>query len=111
MGAPISEVDRVAAIAKALGHPARIQILELLARQVECRGADVFGELPLAQSTVSEHLRVLREAGVVDSSPAGPAMVYCLDTETLSALGRFVTRILEERECCGSSSACATGGC
>lgn len=111
MDAPVSEVERVAAIAKALGHPARIQIVELLARQAECRGADVFGELPLAQSTVSEHLKVLREAGIVDSSPAGPAMVYCLAPEALSAITAFVTRVLDERACCGTSGACSTGGC
>ncbi|HET6351998.1 MAG TPA: metalloregulator ArsR/SmtB family transcription factor [Coriobacteriia bacterium] len=111
MSAPASEIERIAGIAKALGHPTRVQIVELLARQAECRGADVFGELPLAQSTISEHLKVLREAGIVDSSPDGPAMVYCLAPEALSAVASFVSRILEERACCTSSGACSTGGC
>jgi len=67
-----------AAVAKALAHPARLHILRLLAAQTECRGADVFSELPLAQSTISQHLRVLKEAGLVTSRPVGNAMAYCL---------------------------------
>lgn len=70
--------DRVAAIARALAHPARVRIVRLLAAQSECRGADVFSELPLAQSTISEHLRVLKGAGIVSSRPEGTGMVYCL---------------------------------
>lgn len=67
-----------AAVAKALAHPARLHILRLLAGQTECRGADVFSELPLAQSTISEHLRVLKDAGLVSARPDGTAMVYCV---------------------------------
>lgn len=78
--------DRVSELAKALGHPARIQIVELLSRQRECTGVDVFSELPLAQSTVSEHLRVLREAGIVRSSRSGIRAVYCLNQDALDEL-------------------------
>ena len=67
-----------AAVGKALGHPVRLHILRLLAGQTECRGAEVFSELPLAQSTISEHLRVLKDAGLVSSRPMGNTMVYCL---------------------------------
>jgi ArsR family transcriptional regulator len=70
--------EQLAMVAKALGHPARIHIVRLLAGQTECRGHDLFTEVPLAQSTVSEHLRILKEAGLVDSHPVGTAMVYCL---------------------------------
>lgn len=70
--------DRTASVARALAHPARVRIVRLLAAQSECRGADVFGELPLAQSTVSEHLRVLKDAGIVNSRPEGTGTVYCL---------------------------------
>lgn len=70
--------DQVALVAKALANPARIHIIRLLAAQSECRGHEVFSELPLAQSTVSEHLRVLKEAGLVHSQPLGTSMVYCL---------------------------------
>ncbi len=74
----MSTAEKTASVAKALSHPVRVQIIELLAAQTECRGADLFAELPLAQSTVSEHLRILRDAGVVSSRPVGTSAVYCL---------------------------------
>lgn len=95
---------RVAEIAKALAHPARVQIVELLARQAECRGADVFAELPLAQSTVSEHLRVLRDAGVVSSSPVGTSTVYCLRYSALEELCSGLGVLVKERGTCGDSA-------
>ena len=82
--------DRVAAVARALAHPARVRIVRLLAGQTECRGADVFGELPLAQSTISEHLRVLKEAGVVNARAEGTSMVYCLAPGVLDEFAGFV---------------------
>ena len=86
----MEEADRVAAVARALAHPARVRIVKLLASQTECRGADVFGELPLAQSTISEHLRILKDAGVVSSRPEGNRMVYCL---TPGVFDEFLTVI------------------
>ena len=100
------DAERVAALAKALAHPARVQIVELLASQCECRGADVFAELPLAQSTVSQHLRVLKEAGIVAASPAGTSMVYCLDPAALSELGAIVTTFCRDAECCSAKGGC-----
>jgi ArsR family transcriptional regulator len=100
------DAERVATLAKALAHPTRVQIVELLARQVECRGSDVFGELPLAQSTISEHLRVLKEAGIVSASPVGTGMLYCLDPQILSEFSELVS------ELCSGAGACAKkGGC
>lgn len=103
--------DRVAALARALGHPARVQIVELLASQSTCRGADVFGELPLAQSTVSEHLRVLREAGIVDSSPEGPAMLYCLDRSALAEVADFIGRVAGAGCCSSGPGARSSASC
>ena len=94
--------DALAAACKALGHPARLQIVELLARQEECRGADVFGELPLAQSTVSQHLGVLKDAGVVRSKPVGTSMVYCLEPQVLDEVVDQMTRIAAEANRCAS---------
>lgn len=89
--------DQMALVAKALAHPARIRIMHLLAAQAECRGHEVFSELPLAQSTISEHLRVLKDAGLVHSQPVGLAMVYCL-----------VPSVLQEfHDAVGSIAACA----
>lgn len=78
--------EALAAVARALAHPARVRIVRLLAGQPECAGSEVFSELPLAQSTISEHLRVLKEAGLVDSHSVGTGMVYCLTPELLSGV-------------------------
>ncbi|HSJ91353.1 MAG TPA: metalloregulator ArsR/SmtB family transcription factor [Ilumatobacter sp.] len=78
--------DTLAAMAKAIGHPARIAILRLLARRETCATGDVVAELPLAQSTVSEHLRILREAGLVRGEIDGPRTRYCVDPDGLAAL-------------------------
>jgi len=78
--------DSLAALAKALGHPARVQILRFLALQTTCITGDVVAEIPLAQSTVSEHLRILREAGLVQGEVDGPRTRYCICDEGLTAL-------------------------
>ena len=87
-------------VARALAHPVRIQIIELLAVQTECRGHELFSELPLAQSTVSGHLRVLREAGVVSSSPVGTSMVYCLVPQVLEQFAATVDALGSTAERC-----------
>ena len=97
--------EMVASVARALGHPARIRILRLLAAQTECRGADLFGELPLAQSTISEHLRVLKDAGLVVSRAEGSAMAYCI---VPSAFGKLSTAIAEMTR---AAPTCAPSGC
>lgn len=76
----------LAALAKALGHPVRVKILRILATRQACITGDVAAELPLAQSTVSEHLRVLREAGLVQGEIEGPRTRYCINTAGLAAL-------------------------
>lgn len=94
--------ERLASIAKALAHPARVHIVRLLSRQPECRGSDVFAELPLAQSTVSQHLAVLREAGIVSSHAVGQSHVYCLDAELLRLFGEQVCQLVEESPECSA---------
>ncbi len=82
--------DQMALVARALAHPARIRIVQLLAAQTECQGHAVFSELPLAQSTVSQHLRVLKDAGLVKSQPVGTGMVYCLVASVLDEFHQAV---------------------
>ena len=96
-----------ASVAKALAHPTRLHILRLLAAQTECRGADVFADLPLAQSTISEHLRVLKDAGLVASRADGTGMVYCLVPGMLAAFAADVLVIARSAVACGSD----TKGC
>lgn len=91
--------DTFAALSRSLANPARVRILRLLAEQTECRGADVFSELPLAQSTVSEHLRVLREAGLLVSHPVGTSMVYCLVPEVLREFRDAVGELAAAEPC------------
>ena len=90
----------MALVARALAHPARIRIVHLLAAQTECRGAEVFSDLPLAQSTVSEHLRILKEAGLVRSQPLGSAMVYCLVPGVLDEFSRALRDLAAEETAC-----------
>jgi ArsR family transcriptional regulator len=72
-----------------------VHIVRLLAAQDCCQGANLFSELPLAQSTISEHLRILKEAGLVHASSQGTSMVYCLAPEALGRLHASVGSILE----------------
>jgi DNA-binding transcriptional ArsR family regulator len=69
----------LATYAKALGHPARIQILEYLSRKKACICGDIVEVLPLAQSTVSQHLNALKEAGLIKGSIDGPTICYCIN--------------------------------
>ena len=82
----VPDDDALAAMAKAIAHPARIAILRLLAHRETCATGDVVAELPLAQSTVSEHLRILREAGLVQGEVEGPRTRYCVNADGLAAL-------------------------
>ncbi len=71
--------QRLAAIAKALGHPARVSIVRLLAQRQGYGCGELVLELPLSQSTVSQHLKALKAAGLVRGEVAGPHVCYCLD--------------------------------
>lgn len=98
--------ERLALVAKALAHPARIRIIRLLAAQSECRGHEVFSELPLAQSTISEHVRVLKEAGLVKSHAVGTSMVYCLVPSVLEEFSRFSGEVAVGAVCEQRSGGC-----
>jgi DNA-binding transcriptional ArsR family regulator len=82
--------DELASLAKAVGHPARVQILRLLARRTACVCGDIVNELPLAQSTVSQHLKVLKEAGLVRGEVDGARVCYCLEPRALRRLKALV---------------------
>lgn len=82
--------EELAALAKALGHPARVQILRILVRKSACVCGDIVDELPLAQSTVSQHLKVLKEAGLIRGEVDGPRVCYCIEPRTLRRLKALV---------------------
>lgn len=73
----------LSALAKAMGHPARVRILRLLAERAGCVCGDIVDEVGLAQSTVSQHLTVLKEAGLIRGDVDGPRVCYCLAPDVL----------------------------
>ena len=75
---------RLAHMMKALGHPARMQIVRFLSEHPQCFTGDIVDVLPLAQATVSQHLKVLRDVGLICGTIDGPATSYCICDETLS---------------------------
>lgn len=89
----------LAALAKALGHPARVQLVRMLAARDSCYVGELADELPLAQSTISEHLRILREAGVVTSGTLAGRPCYCLSGDRLATLSDGISG-LQGPDCC-----------
>ena len=86
-----AEADQeLAEFAKALGHPARVQILRLLVRKNACICGEIVDELPLAQSTVSQHLKVLKDSGLVRGDVDGPRVCYCIEPRALRRLKSLV---------------------
>ncbi len=83
-------VEELARLAKAVGHPARVQILQLLARHESCICGDIVDELPLAQSTVSQHLKVLKDAGLIRGEIDGPRVCYCIEPRALRRLKSLI---------------------
>jgi ArsR family transcriptional regulator len=84
-GSPEDEVE-LALIAKALGHPMRVRILRLLAERRACQCGELVSELPISQATVSQHLKMLKEAGLVQGEIDGPRVCYCANAERLARL-------------------------
>ena len=84
----------LARLAKALGHPARIAILETLAKRATCICGEIVECLPLAQSTVSQHLKELQEAGLI-TEVDGPRSCYCLNPDAIGELEQLVTSMLK----------------
>ena len=78
--------EALATLAKALAHPIRVQIVRILARTSGCVCGDLVEQLPVAQSTVSQHLKVLKDAGLVQGTIDGPRVCYCIDPEGLRRL-------------------------
>lgn len=81
--------NQIAILAKALGHPARIAIIEYLMGVDTCICGDIVNELPLAQPTVSQHLKELKNAGIIKGSIEGNAICYCIDQNALETLQAY----------------------
>jgi len=90
------EAESIARIARALGHPARIQIVRLLLEKSSCIGCDIVEDVGLAQSTVSEHLRILKAAGIVAGEIARPRVCYSLNPESLRPLTALLDAVVDK---------------
>lgn len=90
---PGPDSERIAAVAKALGHPARVAIVQLLLEKQSCIGCDIVEEVGLAQSTVSEHLRILKDAGVITGAIERPRVCYSLNPDSLMPLAALLNTV------------------
>lgn len=73
--------EQLARFAKAIGHPARIAILQFLAKQETCYFGDIHEELPIAKATVSQHLKELKDAGLIQGEVEAPKVKYCINRD------------------------------
>ncbi len=94
---------RLATIAKALSHPARVAILRLLAERRSCICGDIVEVLPLSQSTVSQHLKELKEAGLIEGATEGKTVCYCINNEALQQAQAYLSSFFT---CCKPGSGC-----
>ena len=95
--------NSMATLIKALGHPARIAIIEYLMKVNDCICGDIVNELPLSQPTVSQHRRELKTAGIIKGNVDGNSICYCIDEKTINKLQEYfsnVSVILEKKNCC-----------
>jgi DNA-binding transcriptional ArsR family regulator len=96
--------NKIAKFAKALGHPARIAILEVLTKRADCMCGDIVEELPLSQSTVSQHLKELKDAGLIKGTIEGAKVCYCIDEKewdnAKSYLSTFFGNFTTKTKCC-----------
>lgn len=91
----------MAELAKALSHPARIAILRLLAERQQCICGDIVEELPLAQSTVSQHLKELKRVELIEGETDGPRSCYCINQKTLERFSKVLSAFVKNlKNCC-----------
>ncbi|MDP1813551.1 MAG: metalloregulator ArsR/SmtB family transcription factor [Leadbetterella sp.] len=97
--------NKVSLLFKALGHPARIAILEYLMRVDTCMCGDIVSELPLAQPTVSQHLKELKNAGIIKGNISGNSICYCIDEGVITKLRDYLAVVQnavinQKQNCC-----------
>ncbi len=96
--------EQLARFAKALGHPARITIMEFLAQQESCFFGDIHDELPIAKATVSQHLKELKSAGLIQGEIEPPKVRYCVNPENWAEAKRLFDRLftckINKKLCC-----------
>lgn len=98
------EQNELAEMAKALGHPARIAILQFLSKQQNCVCGSIVDEIGLAQATVSQHLKALKDAGFIQGTISGASTCYCINPNKLSEAKKQLNALLET--CCNPFNCC-----
>ena len=93
----------LADLAKALSHPGRLRILQILAEDRSCICGDIVHRMPYSQSTVSQHLKELKRVGLITGQIDGPRTCYCLDAQTLAKAENVFKQLFTGFDCCGMS--------
>lgn len=109
MGITKSEIftdaqNEIASIAKVLGHPARVAILQHIIKTNSCICGDLVEEIGLAQPTISQHLKELKRIGLIKGSIEGTSVCYCIDTERFSKVKGIFSSFMTS--CCADSNSC-----
>lgn len=96
--------NKISSLFKAIGHPARVAILEHLLKVNKCICGDLVNELPLAQATISQHLKELKNAGIIKGNIEGNSICYCLDEKVIKHLEKYFSliskKIKKPSKCC-----------
>lgn len=95
--------NQTAALFKALGHPARVAIIEFLIKKKECICNDIVNELSLAQPTISQHLKELKQAGIIQGEIDGNSICYCINTDTIGKMHNILSDYSKQvtiNKCC-----------
>lgn len=96
--------NTIATVAKALGHPARIAIIEYLAKAGACICGDIVNELPLSQPTISQHLKELKNAGLIKGNVEGNSVCYCIDEKGIAKFQSYFSKMAatleKKKNCC-----------
>ena len=97
------EQNELALLAKAIAHPARLAILEYLFKIKSCFCGEIVEEIGLAQATISQHLKALKDAGLINGNIDGTKVCYCIDTENFNNLSNILSKFFKSgnsKECC-----------
>jgi ArsR family transcriptional regulator, arsenate/arsenite/antimonite-responsive transcriptional repressor len=89
----VTWAEDLARLSWALAHPARVRIVRLLLSRTSCMCGEIVEEMPLAQSTVSQHLKILKETGLVQGEVDGPRVCYCINPSALAKLKQLITNL------------------
>lgn len=98
------KANTIASLFKALGHPARIAIIEYILQQKSCICSNLVDVLPLAQATISQHLKALKDVGILKGTVEGTSMCYCIDEKQLQLIQHYIkewnTQLNQTTNCC-----------